>query len=305
MSTMRRRWTAIACLAIVIAAGAFVFLRPISVFDGFAELKMLFNGAHSRFTTVNGIRVHYYVMGPKDGPPVVLVHGLGGRAEDWRNLAPYLKKAGYRIYVPDLPGYGQSERPGDFSYSIPDEAEVVVGFFDKLDLQRVDLIGWSMGGWIVQWVAARHPERVKKLMVLDSAGIRARPTWNTALFTPTTADELARLDDLLMPNPPHLPAFIARDVLRVSREHAWVIQKALRSMLTGDDVTDTMLPEMKMPILIVWGSEDHITPLSEGNEMKRLAPHAELDVIGGCGHLAPVQCSREIAPAMVGFLNRQ
>jgi len=304
MNANRRQWAVIVILAIVAAAAIFTYLRPVSVFDVFVEWKMLSEGAHSRFTTVEGMRVHYYVMGPKDGPAVVLVHGLGGRSEDWRNLAPYLKRAGYRVYVPDLPGYGQSERPADFSYSVRDEAGVVAAFFDKMDLKQVDLGGWSMGGWIVQLVAAEHPQRVKKLMLFDSAGIRVRPTWNTALFTPTNAKELAQLDDLLMPHPPHLPGFIARDVLRVSKEDAWVIERALRSMMTGHDVTDAMLPEMNMPILIVWGSADHITPLSEGNEMHSLAPHAELDVIGGCGHLAPVQCSREIAPGMIGFLAR-
>ena len=298
------RWTAIATAGIVVAAAVFIYLRPVNIFVGFAELKMLFEDAHSRFTSVAGMRIHYYVMGPENGQAVVLIHGLGGRSEDWRNLAPCLKRAGYRVYIPDLPGYGQSERPAHFSYSVRDEAGVVAAFFDKMDLKQVDLGGWSMGGWIVQLVAAEHPQRVKKLMLFDSAGIRVRPTWNTALFTPTNAKELAQLDDLLMPHPPHLPGFIARDVLRVSKEDAWVIERALRSMMTGHDVTDAMLPEMNMPILIVWGSADHITPLSEGNEMHSLAPHAELDVIGGCGHLAPVQCSREIAPGMIGFLAR-
>ena len=93
---------------------------------------MYFSGAESLSTTVSGYRVHYYVMGPKTGPVVVLVHGLGGRAEDWENLAPYLVKAGYRVYLPDLPGYGQSEQPANFSYSVPDEAAVVVGFLDAL-----------------------------------------------------------------------------------------------------------------------------------------------------------------------------
>ena len=73
-------------------------------------------GWQNREVTV-GVRMHYEVEGPADGPVVVLVHGLGGRAEDWRKLAPYLAKAGFRVYLPDLPGYGRSEKPADFSYS--------------------------------------------------------------------------------------------------------------------------------------------------------------------------------------------
>src|SRR4051812_35065423 len=201
---------------------------------------MSLGGAKSRFITVAGHRIHYYVMGPEAGSPVVLVHGLGGRSEDWRNLAPYLVHAGFRVYTPDLPGYGRGDKPADFSYSIPDEMEAVVGFMDALGLKQVDLGGWSMGGWIAQYLAARHPDRVKRLMLFDSAGLNERPTWNTELFTPVSAIELDQLDALLMPHPPAVPGFIAADLLRVSKERAWIIHRALASMQTGRDTTDKL-----------------------------------------------------------------
>lgn len=300
----RRRWIASTVAAPVILIAAVIWLRPVSVFDWFNETEMFLSGARSHFTTVSGYRIHYYEMGPKAGPVVVLVHGLGGRSEDWRKLAPYLSRAGYRVYLPDLPGYGQSDRPANFSYSVPDEAAIVVAFFDKMGLKRVDLGGWSMGGWIVQWVASHQPGRVNKLMLFDSAGLSDRPTWNTALFTPTTAAELAQLDDLLMPNPPHLPGFISRDILRISESHSWVIHRALDSMMTGRSVTDSLLPELKMPVLIVWGTEDHITPLREGQEMHSLIPQSQFAAIGGCGHLAPNQCAAGMAADVVNFLRK-
>lgn len=234
----------------------------------------------------------------------MLVHGLGGRSEDWRNLAPYLARAGYRVYLPDLPGYGRSEKPADFSYSVADEASIVVGFFDALGLKQVDLGGWSMGGWIVQHVAAVHPDRVLKLMLFDSAGLYAKPAWNTALFTPTSPDELAQLDALLMPDPPRVPGFVARDILRHSHQNAWVIHRALDSMLTGRDVTDSELPAIRMPVLIVWGSEDRITPASLGQKMHSLIPQSQFDMVQGCGHLAPSQCTTQIGPAVVKFVKQ-
>ena len=151
---------------------------------------------------MDGYRVHYYALGPDGGRVAVLVHGLGGRAEDWQKLAPQLAKAGFRVYLPDLPGYGESEKPANFSYSVSDEAKIVVGFLDALGLQQVDLGGWSMGGWIVQLAAADHPERVRKLMLFDSAGLYVKPDWDTSLFTPDSAAEIDKLDTLLMPNPP-------------------------------------------------------------------------------------------------------
>jgi pimeloyl-ACP methyl ester carboxylesterase len=248
--------------------------------------------------------MHYLAQGPEGGPAVVLVHGLGGHAEEWLNLSAYLVKAGYRVYIPDLPGYGRSEKPADFSYSVHDEAEVVVGFLDALGLKQVDLGGWSMGGGIAQQVALRHPERVRKLILFASIGLYKAPAFDLRLFTPTTPDELDQLDALLMPNPPHVPGFIARDILRLAKERAWVIHRALDSMRTGQDATDSLLPQLRMPVLIVWGDADRILPLDQGETMHKLVPQSELVVVPGCGHLAPAQCSSQIGPRVVEFVRK-
>ncbi|MGD0734043.1 MAG: alpha/beta hydrolase [Terracidiphilus sp.] len=289
---------------IVFFAVAGFWFRPVSYFNEGMYLHENLTGVASQSITVAGHRVHYLAEGPASGPVVVLVHGLGGSAEDWRSLAPRLTKAGFRVYIPDLPGYGRSEKPADFSYSIPDQAAVVVGFLDALSLKQVDLGGWSMGGWIVQRVAFDHPERIRHLMLFDSAGVYEKPSWDTNLFTPNTPAELDQLNALLSPHPQPIPAFVARDLLRRSRQRAWVIHRALASMLTGHDATDALLPQLKMPVLLVWGAEDHATPLSQGEKIHSLVPQSQFDVIQGCGHLAPLQCAPNIAPAVIGFLNQ-
>lgn len=297
-------WGVGVVLLLVVAAAVGFYERPVSYFNGLLEVQMHLAGAHSRWTTVNGIRIHYWVEGPDNGSPVVLVHGLGGHAEDWHNLAPFLVRDGFRLYIPDLPGFGRSGKPKDFSYSVPDEADVVIGFMDAVGLKQVDLGGHSMGGWIVQRIAFEHPDRIRKLMVFDSAGVYDKPAWNKALFTPTTPGELNELDALLMPHPPEVPPFIARDILRVSRERSWVVQRAMQSMMTGRNTTDSELPQLKMPVLIVWGDQDHITPLADGEKMHQLVPQSQLDVVEGCGHLAPVQCADRIGPVADLFLKR-
>ena len=295
-------------LAVVLAIAAIVGVvlgfweRPLSYFNALTAVQMKLGGAGSHYVTVEVHRLHYYVTGPEAGSPVVLVHGLGGRSEDWRNLAPYLVHAGLRVYMPDLPGYGRSDKPADFSYSIPDEARAVADFMDALGLKRVELGGWSMGGWIAQYLAAAHPERVARLVLFDSAGLNIAPAWKTELFTPVSAVELDRLDALLMPRPPVVPSFIAADILRVSRQRAWIIHRALASMLTGRDATDTVLPQLRMPVLIVWGALDHITPVDQGQTMHRLVPQSQLQVVPTCGHLAPVQCADLIGPDVAKFL---
>jgi pimeloyl-ACP methyl ester carboxylesterase len=291
-------------VALVLAAGIGFWARPVSCFNKAAYLREWFSGVQSSSVQVAGHRVHYLVEGPGGGPAVVLVHGLGGSAEEWHNLAHHLAKAGFRVYLPDLPGFGRSEKPADFSYSVSDQAEVVVGFLDALGLKQVNLGGTSMGGWIAQIVASRHPERVRRLVLFDAVGLYEKPTWDTRLFTPTTPAELDQIDALLMPDPPKPPGFIVRDILRFSNDRAWVIHRAVAAMLTGQDTTDKLLPGLKMPVLILWGGEDRIAPLSQGETMHRLVPQSEFEVFAGCGHLAQMQCTDRVGPKVVEFVKQ-
>ena len=298
------KWVVGAVMGLAVVAGIGFWVRPLWFLNHATYLHEGRTGAESRSVQVGPYRVHYLAEGKAEGPTVVLVHGLGGSAEEWSNEAPYLVNAGFRVYMLDLPGYGRSEKPEDFSYSVRDEASVVAGFIDAAGLKQVDLGGSSMGGWIVQLVAVRHPERVRRLMLFDAAGIYEKPAWETRLFTPISAAELDQLDALLMPHPPNVPGFVARDILRESSRHAWVIHRAVGSMLTGQDTTDNLLPGLRMPVLIVWGAEDKITPLSQGERIHQLVPQSQLEVFAGCGHLAPGQCTAQIGPKVVEFVKR-
>ena len=291
---------------LVFLAALGIWERPISglYFKGVIPMRLYLAGADSRTVTVAGYQVHYDVLGPASGPPVVLVHGLGGRAEEWLDFSHDLVKAGYSVYLLDLPGYGSSEKPAEFSYSVPDEAAVVVGFLDAVGLKQVDLGGISMGGWIVQVVASEHPDRVRRLILFDSAGIREQPSWDTRLFTPMTNADVRKLNSLLYPHPFPVPGFVARDILRITDQNGWVIRRAVASMLAGNNTSDELLPRLKMPVLIVWGAEDRIMPLNQGEKMHRLVPQSQFEVISGCGHLAPMQCSDQIAPKAVEFLSK-
>ena len=276
-------------------------IRPLYYLNEWTYFQEWKNGVESRNVTVAGIRMHYLAEGPAGGQPVVLVHGLGSRAEDWADLAPYLAQAGYRVYVPDLPGYGRSQKPPDFSYSIHDEAAIVASFLDALGLKQVDLGGWSMGGGIAQHVAFDHPNRIRKLMLFDAAGLNEPVVFDTRLFTPENAEQLSQFEALLSPHPVEAPRFITRDILKYFQRNGWVIKRAMASILTRKDATDAILPQLKMPVLIVWGAEDRILPVSQGETMHRLVPQSELDIVPGCGHLAPKECAVEVGPRVVAF----
>jgi pimeloyl-ACP methyl ester carboxylesterase len=303
MAIRKRFWIPGLFVLIMAAIGVAFYLRPVSFFNAQVDLQIRANGAQSKWVTVSGYKVHYYAIGPENGKPLVLIHGLGGSAAEWHNLMPYFEYAGYRVYAPDLLGYGKSEQPADFSYSVADESNVVIGFLDALGLKQVDLGGVSMGGWIAQLIAAHHPERVQKLMLFDTVGLDIVPDWDTHLFTPQDPQQLDALFHLLVPNPPRAPEFVARDMVRISNKNAWVIQRALNTMWTRQNATDALVTQFKMPVLLVWGDQDRIVPVAQGQTLHRLIPQSKFEVIPGCGHLAHVQCADRIGPIVQNFLH--
>ena len=287
--------------ALLILLGLTLYYRPFAVLDRVTRARLYSVGMQGQDVFIDGHRIHYLVGGT--GKPIVLVHGLGSRASDWVGLIPPLVRSGRRVYAIDLLGYGQSDRPADAPYSIPQEARLVEDFLQAENLQHVDLAGWSMGGWISMVVATDMPQRINRLVLLDSAGLRFQPDFDPSLFTPTNLDQLHQLMRLLSPAAPAMPTFLARAFLKRAQPDAWVIRRSVDAMLTGDDLLDNKLHDLTMPVLIVWGKDDHLTPLALAYTLHAGVPGSKLQLIDGCGHLAPGLCADRIAPDMLSFLN--
>ena len=303
--TPRRGWRGLVfvLLLLTLAFGILAWRNPLWLVDKQVDARLRLQGVHSEFVTVNGYKMHYLVGG--SGRPLVLVHGLGSRGLDWANLIPRLIAGGHRVYAVDLLGYGSSDQPKDASYSISDQALLVEGFLDSRHLQQVDMAGWSMGGWIAMKVALQHPERIRRLVLLDSAGLRFKLDFDPALFQPESPTDLAALEELLVPHPRPLPGFLAMAMLRRGDDIGWVVRRSVQSMLTGEDLVDGKLGALTMPVLIGWGEEDRLIPLSVGYRLHTEILQSELDVYANCGHLAPGQCVAQVAPSVVDFLNAQ
>jgi pimeloyl-ACP methyl ester carboxylesterase len=283
--------------------GVLAWRNPLWLVDQQVDAKLRLHGVHSEFVTVHGYKMHYLAGGT--GRPLVLVHGLGSRAADWANLIPRLIAGGHRVYALDLLGYGRSARPRDADYSISQQAAMVEGFLDSQHLRQVDLAGWSMGGWISMQVALQQPQRVRRLVLLDSAGLRFTLGFNPALFQPESPNDLAQLQELLVPHPHPLPEFLAMAMLRRGDNIGWVVHRSVESMMTGKDLVDGKLGALTMPVLIGWGDQDKLIPLSVGYRLHAEILQSELDIYANCGHLAPGQCVAQVAPSMLDFLKAQ
>jgi pimeloyl-ACP methyl ester carboxylesterase len=219
-------------------------------------------------------------------------------------MIPALAARGFHVYVPDLLGYGRSPKP-DVDYSVSLEEQTVVNFMQAMHVPRADVGGWSMGGWIAMKLTLDHPEMVDRLVIYDSAGIYFPATWGPDLFMPNDVSGVKELMAMLSPNPPALPGFAAEAALRKLQGNAWVLRRSMGSMTSGKDLLDFRLYQISQPMLIVWGAKDELIPLSVGERIHQSVPQSVLNIVEGCGHLAPAECSRPVVEATVDFLRSE
>lgn len=299
--------TVVALLVVGIATGLVFYSNPLWVVDQQIRIHLWRAGVQSKYVEAGGYRMHYFEALPAKGTagtPLLLVHGLGARGEDWREVIPALAAKGFHVYVPDLLGYGRSPKP-DITYSITMEETAVAQFMQAVHLTRADVGGWSMGGWVSMKLALDHPELVDRLVVYDSAGIYFPATFGPELFVPVDTAGVQHLMTVLSPVRHDMPGFLTRAVLRRFAQNGWVINRSMASMTNGRDLLDFRLHEIRQPTLIVWGSQDDLIPVSAGRKMHELIPNSTLNVVEGCGHLAPLECPRPVLDSTVDFLRAE
>jgi len=250
--------------------------------------------APSKFVTAGGLRIHYRDRG--SGPVILLLHGSNASLFTWEGWTAGLV-ADHRVIALDLPGHGLTGPDPQARYSARGMAEVVARFVAQLGLSRFSIAGNSMGGNVAWHYALAHPEQVDHLILIDSAGyprqepppfaFRAYATpgvgriarWVTPRFViarslrdayadPARATE-ARIDEY--------QDLILRDGNREATR--------VRFSSAADDGLSARLPELKLPVLILWGARDRWIPLKYGQQFHRDLAGSRLVVFDGLGHV--------------------
>jgi pimeloyl-ACP methyl ester carboxylesterase len=302
MKTLLRIAATLLLLALI--AGGVFYWNPLWIHDQQIRYGLWRSHVRSDYVSVDNYRLHYFEALPPDGSPgtpLVLIHGLGSRGEDWAPMIPALAAAGFHVYVPDLLGFGRSPRPG-VVYSVALEEGIVVDFMHALNLTHADVDGWSMGAWIAAQIALDHPTLVNRLVLDDAAGVTYQPSFPRTAFVPTDAASFASLQALLSPHPAAFPPFVVRATLRRIARESRIIQQSMDSMESGTDLLDTRLANISQPTLIVWGTEDKLIPIAVGETMHHDIPASAFIPIDGCGHLAPAECPAPVLAATIPFL---
>lgn len=266
-------------------------------------------GVAPRYETLGGARVRYVRRG--SGPPVVLLHGFASSIYTWKDVLPALAEA-HDVVAVDLPAHGGSDVPAELPASL--YPQVVVGLLDRLGLPRATLVGNSLGGAVAVVVAARHPERVDRLALLDAAGYNFAPRdrpWILRLAGATGAGPLLerlpvqrRLVTLGLRQVFHDDRLVTRD--RVDEYVAPLLRPgALRGLgallgSTDDLGFPDIVAAVRAPALVLWGRDDLWIPAAHGERYAAALPASRMAVIDGCGHMP-----QEERPAEVSRLLRE
>jgi pimeloyl-ACP methyl ester carboxylesterase len=241
-----------------------------------------------RVARVAGADVHYQVAG--QGEPVVLVHGLSGSSHWWIRNFPALA-SNYTVYLVDLPGFGaMSRRPGQLMLS--DMATWLLRWMDAVQLERVRLIGHSMGGAIAIQCAAQRPDAITHLALAAPAAIPpGHPTvWS---YAPQLMETLAATTPSFLP-------ILAYDAMRAG---PWTLLRMTRDLLTHDVRAD--LRRITAPTLLIWGRRDTLVPPSLGLMMRQELPHAELLILDGASHIVMYDRPAAFNRAVLAFFAGQ
>lgn len=239
------------------------------------------------YVNVAGTTIRYLEAGREHpGPTLVLFHGYKAGADYWfPHMFPAMA-SNFHVIAPDLPGFAYSSRMT--SHNLDAYAVKMNEFFDALGLQEIYLMGHSMGGQVAIATAAYNPDRVKKLVLVDSSGLpRTGPVWRVPFEMLTDAS--ARHWGLA-------PLMIRLNFLCTAAAEGL-------TMLRHEHVTG-YLKSLDMPTLIVWGSRDRVIPLEHGALLARHITHGRLAVIRGAGHMPFYQKPSEFNKLVTHFLEQ-
>jgi pimeloyl-ACP methyl ester carboxylesterase len=269
------------------------------------------------YIQVNGIQTRYWQMGAC-GSPVILLHGGNGSIEFWLyNIAALA--AFHRVSAFDMVGSGRSEYP-DGSYSIAYQAEFLAGFMTALGINSATLIGNSMGGAVALKFTSIYPDRMDKLVLVDSMGLGQEISLGIRLITLPAIVNLLRPGRWMIPAmlksnfynhhllPPEwielrYPIFAIPDrnrvILRLGQSNfnlAGVRADVYQPIVAS-------LPQIDRPTLIVWGEQDRIIPVKHAYIAAAGLPHNQLEIFPDCGHHPYLEYPAKFNRLVLDFLN--
>ena len=242
------------------------------------------------------------------GPALVLIHGFAANKENWLLLAPKLMKH-YTLYIPDLLGFGESDRPLGAVYTIEAQAERLIRWADELGLAQFDVMGNSMGGYLAGFLVAQYPNRVRSACLLSPAGVSGAPYTEIAnifletgkiVLVPSNYEEYAHVINLCFNNsPPAMPEFIRKFFGRINVRDRTLLQQIFVDFVDPErnqDLTQ-LIENTKNPVLVLWGDQDQLVDCAGMQILKEVNPDIHTELLANAGHCPMIERPAEVYKA--------
>lgn len=279
----------------------------------------------SKMLNVMGLRTRVLEEGDAaGGDPVVMIHGVGGWAENWREVMSPIARTGRRAIAFDLPGFGESEPPGDVAHFGPRDAfypRFVGAVMDELGVRSAHLVGNSMGGAVAYTAAVSLPERTRSLVLVAGGGVGTEVALFLRLCTLPGVLTLSRLFgrpeqalEVLRTcfyDSGRIPDTLYDEAERYGRRSFGEFVRALRSGVTIFGVRESLreywvglASRYAGPVLVIWGRQDRVLPVRHAAEAEAVMPQVRIELIDDCGHLPQIERTDAFLGALLPFLDR-
>src|SRR5256885_1476801 len=256
---------------------------------------------NERAVNVQAIATHIFEAGSPAAPPLLYLHGtnLGNLWLDYHHaLAQY-----FHLFAPDIPGFGLTERP-DWMRDMSDYILFFRDLLNELALDQVTLVGHSLGGWMAAELAVWYPERVKKLVLSNAAGIRVKGTPSADIFAMNPQELVATCFDNFMAAMPLMPAEFNIDYLLAQYKERTTLA-SLAWNPTYDPKLEHCLSSVQCSTLVIWGENDRMIPPVYGDTFHRCIANSQLVKLTGTGHMPMLEKHEEWAGQITNFLKTE
>lgn len=272
--------------------------------EGIAGLKRFEAG-------IDGQKISYLDNGRATATHAVLfVHGFGDSSTSWLFMSRLFRDGDYRVIIPDLPGFGRSSRNAGADYGYVAQGNRLFQLLQQLKVDRVHLVGNSMGGGVVAQMALLKPQAVASLTLIDAAGVHTRATdldrevlKGSNFLIPKRVEDLPRLLEFAMAKRPVMSQpIIDYMAARAVADHA-LHSRIFHEVLMPDVGFLTLhLADIKAPTLVIWGEQDRLLHLENGKVFQRYIPNAKLVVMPGIGHMPMAEAPEDTGMAIRQFI---
>ena len=299
-------------LIILLCLVGVYFLFPGVMFDLLKKSERSAAGLEQHSINVNGLRIEYLEGGK--GDTLVLIHGFGANKDNWTRFAKHLTSH-FRVIAPDLPGFGESSLAPDGVYTIRVQAERLKAFVQTLGIKSLHLGGNSMGGNIAGAYASLYPEDLKSLLLIAPGGIvssepsemfRRLKDGKPNPLVAESIEDYERLLDFVFVKRPFIPRAIKKYLIQEAIEHQSLNRKIFKQLRSSvdDPPLETMLKNLPVPTLIVWGEQDRVLHVSGAKILEAVMPNAKTEIMDAVGHLPMIEKPEETAGLYLGFIEQ-